>query len=670
MYLLVLLGPIISGISAGFFGYLIGPNGIFFLVLFGMGLSLIVSWMSFIEVGLLQSVCQIKFASWLSCGELLVDWGFFFDGVTVVMLITVCTISFFVHLYSFSYMSDDPHLLRFVSFLSLFTFFMLVLVTGDNLLQMFVGWEGVGLSSYLLINFWYTRIQANKSAIKAILFNRVGDLGVIFVIVLLLFAFRTLDFFAIFGMLHFFENFVITLYLFEFNLIDFVCFWLFIGVCGKSAQIGLHGWLPDAMEGPTPVSALIHAATMVTAGVFALIRFSPFLECSKHILVLIAVVGCLTSFFAATAGLCQNDIKRVIAYSTCSQLGYMVFICGLSQYALGFFHLFNHAFFKALLFLGAGIIIHAFQDEQDMRKFGGLLNFLPLTFLFILIGSLALVGFPFLTGFYSKDVILEVAGVQWTFVGQFVFWLGIISAGFTSFYSWRLLFLTFFGKPRGFRQDYVHVHEMPTIMFMSLFFLGVGSIFFGYLFFEFFVGLGTTTWGGSLMSYNSLFIAVEFEFLDIYIKLLPLIYSAIGFFLSFSLYLLLNKKQYVLTFFFSTFIRETYVFFSKKWFFDSLINKTFTRGVAYFGYRISFEIIDLGMLKFFGAKGFELFLESFQNFSKNLETGYLYHKIFVLVFSVCFLNLLFFFNVEMNFFFFLVLISLFFYFYEKKNEGK
>jgi len=361
--------------------------------------------------------------------------------------------------YSIAYMGHDPHLPRFMSYLSIFTFFMLMLVTANNWIQMFFGWEGVGLASYLLINFWFTRAQANKSAIKAMLVNRVGDFGLALGIMALFAVFMTVDFVTVFACAHTMSQCYFIFFTFEVHALTTVCALLFVGAVGKSAQLGLHMWLPDAMEGPTPVSALIHAATMVTAGVFMLARCSPLFEHAPYALLGITLVGAMTAFFAATTGVVQNDLKRVIAYSTCSQLGYMIFVCGLSQYAVGIFHLMNHAFFKALLFLSAGAVIHALGDEQDMRKMGGVLKLLPFTYSMMVIGSLALIGFPFLTGFYSKDVILEVAYAKYSIGGNFAYWLGVMSALCTSYYSFRLLFLTFVGPVNALKASLHAVHE-------------------------------------------------------------------------------------------------------------------------------------------------------------------------------------------------------------------
>lgn len=396
-------------------------------------------------------------------------------------------------------MSHDPHLPRFMSYLSLFTFFMLMLVTGDNFVILFLGWEGVGLCSYLLISFWYTRLQANKAAIKALIVNRVADFALTIGIVSIFFVFKSLDFHVVFALTPFFVNSTFIFLNYQLPVLTVICSLLFIGAMGKSAQIGLHTWLPDAMEGPTPVSALIHAATMVTAGVFLIIKCSPLFEYVPTVLSIITFVGAVTAFFSATIGLVQNDIKKVIAYSTCSQLGYMIFACGMSNYHVSLFHLANHAFFKALLFLSAGAIIHSLSNEQDMRKFGGLALLLPFTSTMLLIGSLSLMGFPFLTGFYSKDLILELALTKYTIEGSFAYCLGLITAFFTSYYSFRVFYMTFIYKNNSFRSSLNYVHELPWNMALSLIILSFGSIFLGYLAKDLFVGLGTDFWNHSIL---------------------------------------------------------------------------------------------------------------------------------------------------------------------------
>lgn len=407
------------------------------------------------------------------------------------MLLTVAVVSILVHIYSIGYMSNDPHIPRFMAYLSLFTFFMFILVSGNNYLQMFVGWEGVGLCSYLLIGFWHTRIEANKAAMKAIIVNRIGDVGFLLGIGAIYMVFHSVHFETVFALLPALANSTFILFNTELSSVNMICFLLFIGVMAKSAQIGLHTWLPDAMEGPTPVSALIHAATMVTAGVFLIIRSSPLFELAPKVLFFITVIGAITAFLAATIGLVQNDLKKVIAYSTCSQLGYMIFACGVSNYSVSLFHLVNHAFFKSLLFLGAGCVIHALGDEQDMRRMGSVAKFIPLTYIMMLIGSLSLVGFPFLTGFYSKEVILEVAYAKYSVVGSFAYVLGILSVFFTAFYSIRLLLLTFMGHLKMPKTAISHVQDIPISMALPLIVLSLGSTFFGYFFKDMMIGLGT-----------------------------------------------------------------------------------------------------------------------------------------------------------------------------------
>lgn len=446
-----------------------------------------------------------------------------FDSLTVSMFLVVNVISFLVHVYSIKYMSEDPHIVRFMSYLSFFTFFMLILVSADNFIQMFLGWEGVGLCSYLLISFWFTRVQANKAAIKALIVNRVGDFGLSIGIIFIFFFFRSVDFATVFALAPFYSGNA---------FLEVACLLLFVGSVGKSAQLGLHTWLPDAMEGPTPVSALIHAATMVTAGVFLIIRCSPLFEFAPSALTVVTFFGALTAFFAATVGLFQNDIKKVIAYSTCSQLGYMVFACGLSNYSASFFHLANHAFFKALLFLSAGSVIHSLSNEQDMRKMGGLTEVLPFTYTMMLIGSLSLMGFPYLTGFYSKDLILELAVANYTFSGVFSYWLGTLAALMTACYSFRLVYLVFFNIPNGFKVGYANTHELPVYMAFPLGLLCFGSIFLGYLSKDMVVGLGTPFFGNSIVVLFDNLYLIDAEFVPHAEKIRPVIFSFLGLFLA------------------------------------------------------------------------------------------------------------------------------------------
>lgn len=498
MILLIILLPLIGFLLCALFSRYIGRVGSAVLTTTIMFVNVILTLILFYKVSVLRRLYFINVGTWIYSDSFQVNWSFYIDNLTITMLLVVNIVSALVHLYSTDYMSHDPHLPRFMSYLSLFTFFMLMLVTGDNFVILFLGWEGVGLCSYLLISFWYTRLQANKAAIKALVVNRVADFALTIGMVSIFFVFKSLDFHVVFALAPFFVNSTFVFLGFDLPVLTVICSLLFIGAMGKSAQIGLHTWLPDAMEGPTPVSALIHAATMVTAGVFLIIKCSPMFEYVPTVLSVITFIGATTAFFSATVGLVQNDIKKVIAYSTCSQLGYMVFACGLSNYHVSLFHLANHAFFKALLFLSAGAIIHSLSNEQDMRKFGGLAPLLPFTSIMLLIGSLSLMGFPFLTGFYSKDLILELALTKYTIEGSFAYCLGLITAFFTSFYSFRVFYMTFIYKNNSFRTVITHVHELPWKMAISLSILSLGSIFLGYMAKDLFVGLGTDFWSHSI----------------------------------------------------------------------------------------------------------------------------------------------------------------------------
>jgi len=499
MILLIILLPLIGSLLAGLLSRYIGRSGSALLTTIIMFVNVILTLILVYKSTILQRLYFINIGTWIVSDLFHVNWSFYVDNLTLAMLLVVNIVSAFVHLYSIDYMSHDPHLPRFMSYLSLFTFFMLILVTGDNFVILFLGWEGVGLCSYLLISFWYTRMQANKAAIKALVVNRIADLALTIGIVSIFFVFKSFDFHVVFPLAPFFVNSTFVFLGYDWFVLTVICALLFIGAMGKSAQIGLHTWLPDAMEGPTPVSALIHAATMVTAGVFLIIKCSPLFEYVPTMLSLITFIGATTAFFSATVGLVQNDIKKVIAYSTCSQLGYMIFACGLSNYHVSLFHLVNHAFFKALLFLSAGAIIHSLSNEQDMRKFGALAPLLPFTSIMLLIGSLSLMGFPFLTGFYSKDLILELALTKYTIEGSFAYALGLITAFFTSFYSFRVFYMTFICKNNSFRTIITHVHELPWKMAFSLSALSVGSIFLGYFAKDLFVGLGTNFWNHSIL---------------------------------------------------------------------------------------------------------------------------------------------------------------------------
>jgi NADH-ubiquinone oxidoreductase chain 5 len=479
---------------------------------------------------------------------------------------------------------------------------MLMLVTSDNFLQLFFGWEGVGLCSYLLINFWFTRLQANKSAIKAMIVNRVGDFGLAIAIFSIFLVFKTIDFCTVFSLVPYFGNDNIFFLGYSFSSINLIAFLLFVGAVGKSAQLILHTWLPDAMEGPTPVSALIHAATMVTAGVFLIIRCSPIYEYSSDVLFFVTVVGAITAFFSASVGVFQNDLKKIIAYSTCSQLGYMVFACGLSNYSVSIFHVFNHAYFKALLFLSAGSVIHALSDEQDMRRMGGLVQLLPFTYSMMLVGSLALMGFPFLTGFYSKDVILEIAYSKYSFLGTFSHWLGCFSASITAFYSFKLIYMTFLANPNGFKKSVEGVHDAPFPMAFPLVLLSFSSIFIGYLTKDMFIGLGSPFWNNAIFVLPQNLNIIDAEFIPVYVKWVPFFASIFGSFSSVFLYHFFSRSLFKL-YISSNILSSVYVFFNKKWFFDRLQNELLVSSLLKIGYDITYKLIDKGLIEVFGPSG-------------------------------------------------------------------
>jgi NADH-ubiquinone oxidoreductase chain 5 len=526
---------------------------------------------------------------------------------------------------------------------------MLVLVTADNFIQLFVGWEGVGLCSYLLINFWFTRIQANKAAIKAMIVNRIGDFGLAFGILIIYSTFDSVEYSIVFALIPYYGSDIFMFLGKEFYLLDLVGGLLFIGAMGKSAQLGLHTWLPDAMEGPTPVSALIHAATMVTAGVFLIARCSPLFEFAPNALFVVTIIGAMTAFFAATTGLLQNDLKKVIAYSTCSQLGYMIFACGISNYSVAVFHLSNHAFFKALLFLGAGSVIHAVADEQDMRRMGGLIRLIPFTFTAMTIGSLALMGFPFLTGFYSKDVILEAAFASYSSCGHFSYFLGTLAAFFTAFYSMRLSFLTFLSPSNTFRTILIGAHDSPLRMGLPLFFLSFPSIVVGYLSRDFFIGLGTSFWNNAIFILPSHFILIDAEFASQFFRLLPLVFSFLGASCALLFYSSFSKKLYSIKT--SGYGQKIYNFLNRKWFFDKVYNESLNQFLLNFSYCISYKFIDRGFIEMIGPFGFsKIILENSFAFS-NAQTGSIYDYCCWIFSSI--LALLFLIDL-LNYFFFLI----------------
>ena len=607
----------------GLFGRHLGSKGAAIVTTSCLVLTFFLSVFAFYEVGLVGSPVYIRLATWVSSEVLLINWGFQFDSLTVVMCVVVTFVSSLVHLYSIEYMSHDPHLPRFMSYLSLFTFFMLILVTADNYIQMFLGWEGIGLASYLLINFWYTRVQANKAAIKAMIINRIGDFCLIIAILILYVNFKSVDYATVAALAPFFKTQTVNFLNMDFNILSLVCVFLFLGAVGKSAQLGLHTWLPDAMEGPTPVSALIHAATLVTAGVFLIARSSFLYELAPNSLQFITILGACTAFFASSVGLLQNDLKRVIAYSTCSQLGYMVFACGLSDYAVGIFHLANHAVFKALLFLGAGMVIHAVNDEQDMRKMGGLKNLVPFTYSVMTIASLALIGFPFLAGFYSKDLILELAYGKFTSFSHFSYYLGTFGAFLTAFYSTRLACLTFLVKPNGSRPVIGFAHETFSYMFTALFILAIPSIFIGFYTKDMIVGVGSDFFGTAIYNNPKTLHVFDAEFVEFFYKILPVTLSIFGASLSFFLY---NFQSSILFKIKTSFLgRKVYTFLNKKWFFDKLYNELFGQFFFKFGYTMSYKAIDRGTFEIIGPTGLSSVALNIAHKLHKAQTGSLYH---------------------------------------------
>ena len=623
MYLLIIFSSLLGFLSASLFGRHIGPKGSAFLTTSCLIFSFFLSLIGFFEVGINGSDVFIELGSWVKSEALLVNWGFMFDSLTLIMCIVVTFISSLVHLYSIEYMAHDPHLPRFMSYLSLFTFFMLILVTADNFIQMFLGWEGVGLCSYLLINFWFTRVQANKAAIKAMILNRIGDFCLMLGIILIFTNYKSTDYASVAALTPLFLDVSVNFLTFDFNVVKLICTFVFLGAMGKSAQLGLHTWLPDAMEGPTPVSALIHAATMVTAGVFLLARCSFLYEYAPEVLKFVSFVGASTAFFASTVGLLQNDLKRVIAYSTCSQLGYMVFACGLSDYSAGVFHLSNHAFFKALLFLSAGSVIHAVNDEQDIRKMGSLKFFIPFTYSAMVIGSLALSGFPFLTGFYSKDLVLELAYGKFTTLSHYSYWLGSLGAFLTAFYSTRLLCLTFLTKPNGFKYVICFANETYYLMSLALGVLLFPSMLIGYLSKDFFVGVGSDFFGSAIYFNPKEFHLFDAEFAEYKFKMLPLFLSFLGASSSYVLYysqkkILFKLKTYKLG-------RKIYTFLNKKWFFDKFYNEIIGQSFLNWGYNTSYKQIDRGAFEMLGPQGISAAILKISYEIHKLQSFSLYH---------------------------------------------
>ena len=567
-YFIVFL-PLLGAFIAGFFGNKFDQKYSQFMTSLFVSISSILSIIVFLKVLNYGYSNNLLISSWINSGTLNVNWSIKVDALSSLMMVVVTLVSALVHIYSIGYMSHDPHKPRFMSYLSLFTFAMLVLVTSDNFLQLFFGWEGVGLCSYFLIGFWFKKKAANAAAIKAFVVNRVGDFGFALGIFLIFYYFGTVSYDEVFSQIQTLNAKNINFLGFEFKSIDLICILLFIGAMGKSAQIFLHTWLPDAMEGPTPVSALIHAATMVTAGVFLVVRCSPIYEYSELALNIITVIGMSTAFFAATIALVQTDIKKIIAYSTCSQLGYMFFATGVGAYNVAMFHLFTHAFFKALLFLGDGSVIHSFKDEQDIEKMGGVYKKIPYTYALMLVGTLALTGFPFLSGFYSKDAIIEFAYLKGNVTGIYAAGIGIVTAMLTAIYSWRLFFKTFHGNYNNQEVKYEKIHESPAVMILPLIVLGLGSIFAGFFFKDLLIGNQSSVnfWGESIKFLEPL---SEDHPPLWFILLTPTIVTLS---IPISYYLFLKDKSVL-----ENFTKTNYPlinFLKKKWYFDELYSYIF-----------------------------------------------------------------------------------------------
>jgi NADH-quinone oxidoreductase subunit L len=649
IYKLIVFLPIIGAIIAGLGGNQIGAKASEYVTTGLMLIAAVLSWVVFFNIALGdQEHITVPVLRWIQSGGVDVEWAFRIDTLTAVMFVVVNTVSSLVHVYSIGYMHHDPDRPRFFAYLSLFTFAMLMLITSDNLLQMFFGWEGVGLASYLLIGFWYKKPSANAAAIKAFVVNRVGDFG---------FALGIFGLFVLFGSINFESIFaaaatylpaagakgatdtVINLFGMQLDkqaAITAVCLLLFMGAMGKSAQFLLHTWLPDAMEGPTPVSALIHAATMVTAGVFLVARMSPLFELSQTALTVVTLVGTITAFFAASVGLVQNDIKRVIAYSTCSQLGYMFVALGMGAYGAAIFHLFTHAFFKALLFLCAGSVIHAVSDEQDMRNMGGLRTHIPRTFWLMVVGTIAItgVGIPGTligtAGFFSKDAIIETAYASHNVLSGFSFAMLVIAAVFTSFYSWRLIFMTFFGRPRASHDVMHHVHESPNVMLVPLYLLAAGALLAGVIFHGYFYGEGFKEfWKGALFLLPSNEIREAHEHVPLIVKWSSFIAMVVGLWVAWLFYI----RSPGLPAYFAKQQSGLYQFLLNKWYFDELYDVLFVRTAKWLG-RFLWKRGDGTVIDGLGPNGVAARVVDTTQQVVRLQTGYLYHYAFVMLIGI------------------------------------
>jgi len=656
VYTSIVFLPILASAIAGLLGRFIGARASELVTTGALFVSAALSIAAFYDVALLGHSHLIQVLPWIHSGDLRVDWSIRVDALTAVMLVVVTGVSSLVHLYSIGYMAEDPGRPRFFSYLSLFTFAMLMLVTANNFLQLFFGWEGVGLASYLLIGFWYKKPEANAAAIKAFIVNRVGDFGFALGIFGIFLVFKTLDFDAVFAAAPAMVGKTFLFAGYNTDILTTLCLLLFVGAMGKSAQIGLHTWLPDAMEGPTPVSALIHAATMVTAGVFLVCRCSPLFEHAPVALEFVTFIGATTAFFAASVGLFQNDIKRVIAYSTCSQLGYMFVGAGVSAYGSAMFHLFTHAFFKALLFLAAGSVIHAMHHEQDMRKMGGLARAIPITWALMLIGNLALtgVGIPILhvgfAGFYSKDSIIDAAYSSHSAMASYAFTLTLIAVAMTSFYSWRQFLMTFHGRYRG--QDHLHVesnvhgepdehgehhapalsevHESPMVMLAPLAVLAAGAAFAGLLFERYFIGeQGIQFWHGSIAAIAGNGLGAQIEHFPFWVEVAPFVLTVFGFAVAYYYYVLhpelpprMAARRGML-----------YTFLYNKWYFDEFYDLLFVRPTMALG-RMLWKVGDGTIIDGFGPDGVAARVLDATRGAVRLQSGYVYHYAFAMLIGV------------------------------------
>jgi NADH-quinone oxidoreductase subunit L len=652
IYKAIVFLPLIGFLIAGLFGRSIGAKASEYVTSGLMIVAAVLSWIVFFNVALAHGdageVIKVPVMRWIQSGGIDVEWAFRVDTLTAIMFVVVNTVSTLVHVYSIGYMHHDPHRPRFFAYLSLFTFAMLMLITSDNLAQMFFGWEGVGLASYLLIGFWYKKPSASAAAMKAFIVNRVGDFGFILGISGVFVLFGSISFETIFAAAATYlpaegapeasqaiAN-IFGMTVTKSGALTVVCLLLFMGAMGKSAQFLLHTWLPDAMEGPTPVSALIHAATMVTAGVFLVARMSPLFELSPDALLFVTVIGAITAFFAATVGLVQNDIKRVIAYSTCSQLGYMFVALGVGAYGAAIFHLFTHAFFKALLFLCAGSVIHAVDGEQDMRYMGGLRPHIKTTFVMMLLGTLAItgVGIPFTSvgfaGFFSKDFIIEATYASHSPASGFAFTLLVVAAMFTSFYSWRLMFLTFFGKPRASADVMHHVHESPQVMLVPLYILGIGAIAAGVVFKEFFYGHEYDVfWKGALFTAESNELLHEFHHVPAWVALSPFIAMLIGLVTAWYFYIKSPSTPRRL----AASQRILYEFLLNKWYFDEIYDFLFVRPAKALG-RFLWKKGDVAVIDTYGPNGVAARVADVTNRVVRLQSGYLYHYAFAMMIGI------------------------------------